>query len=268
MAGNKDNMRQAIKELLGLSNAQPEEAASSAAPAQEDGGMLDEKLYGAPEPPQTAAPEKPPVRPAAAERPPVRPAADEPPVRPAADDSLFFGGGFDTVQIPGDPFREEGSSSSGSTFIRPGATVIAVGVSIFGDIRAEGDVEILGKLKGNLEATGNVRILGKVLGDIKGDSVALLGCAVQGNITASASVTMDETAVLVGDLLANDLESNGKIKGNLQIARAAVFRTKAVLAGNVSAATISMSQGTRIQGSMRIDEDADTGSLFGSGLEI
>lgn len=266
MAGNKDNMRQAIKELLGLSNAQPEEAASSAAPVREDSGMLDETLYGAPEPPQAAAPEKPPVRPAE-ERPPVRP-VEEPPSRPAAEDSLFFGGGFESAQISGDPFREEGGSSSGSTFIRPGATVIAVGVSIFGDIRAEGDVEILGKLKGNLEATGNVRVLGKVLGDIKGDSVALLGCAVQGNITASASVTMDETAVLVGDLLANDLESNGKIKGNLQIARAAVFRTKAVLAGNVSAATISMSQGTRIQGSMRIDEDADTGSLFGSGLEI
>lgn len=152
-------------------------------------------------------------------------------------------------------------------FIRPGATVIAAGATFFGDIRAEGDVEVLGKVKGNLEATGNVRVLGKVLGDVKGEAVELQGCTVQGNITSTSFVSLDAGAMVVGDVLATDFESDGKVKGNLQIARAANFSSCALLAGNVIAATIVMAQGARVQGAVRIAEDPETNALFGE-LEI
>lgn len=152
-------------------------------------------------------------------------------------------------------------------FIRPGATVIAAGATFFGDIRAEGDVEVLGKLKGNLEATGNVRVVGKVLGDVKGEAVVLDGCTVQGNITSTSFVTLDAGAMVVGDVLATDFTSDGKVKGNLQIARAANFSSCALLAGNVIAATIMMAQGARVQGAVRIAEDPETNALFGE-LEI
>lgn len=163
---------------------------------------------------------------------------------------------------------EDDEDAVRAPFIRPNATVIAAGATFFGDLRAEGDVEVLGKLKGNLEATGNVRITGKVLGDVKGAAVVLAGCAVQGNITSTSSVSLDASAVVVGDVLATDIESDGKIKGNLQIARAATFFPGSVLAGNVTACTIAMNQGARIQGAMRIAEDPETNALFGDGLEI
>ncbi len=152
-------------------------------------------------------------------------------------------------------------------FIRPGATVIAAGATFFGDIRAEGDVEVLGKVKGNLEATGNIRVVGKVLGDVKGEAVVLEGCTVQGNITSTSYVTLDAGAMVVGDVLATDFDSDGKVKGNLQIARAATFSSCALLAGNVIAATIMMAQGAKVQGAVRIAEDPEANALFGE-LEI
>ena len=152
-------------------------------------------------------------------------------------------------------------------FIRPGATVIAAGATFFGDIRAEGDVEVLGKVKGNLEATGNIRVIGKVLGDVKGEAVVLEGCTVQGNITSTSYVTLDAGAMVVGDVLATDFDSDGKVKGNLQIARAATFSSCALLAGNVIAATIMMAQGAKVQGAVRIAEDPEANALFGE-LEI
>lgn len=152
-------------------------------------------------------------------------------------------------------------------FIRPGATVIAAGATFFGDIRAEGDVEVLGKVKGNLEATGNIRVVGKVLGDVKGEAVVLEGCTVQGNITSTSFVTLDVGAMVVGDVLATDFESDGKVKGNLQIARGATFSSCALLAGNVIAATIMMAQGAKVQGAVRIAEDPEANALFGE-LEI
>lgn len=152
-------------------------------------------------------------------------------------------------------------------FIRPGATVIAAGATFFGDIRAEGDVEVRGKLKGNLEATGNIRVAGKVLGDVKGDAVVLESGVIQGNITSTSYVTLDESSMVVGDVLATDIDDKGKVKGNLQIARAAVLSSTALLAGNVIAATIMMAQGAKVQGAIRTAEDPETNSLFGE-LEI
>ena len=110
-------------------------------------------------------------------------------------------------------------------------------------------------------------MVGKVLGDVKGEAVVLAGCSVQGNITSTSFVSVDEGSMVVGDVLATDFESSGRVKGNLQIARAATFATTALLAGNVIAGTIVMNQGARVQGAVRIAEDPETNSLFGD-LEI
>lgn len=216
---------------------------------------------------------------------PEAPKAEEPPRKAAAPvepRSFFPFGGGDRAKEPifvskaqpepepiteEEPFSFESFEPEQPPFIRPGATVIAAGATFFGDIRAEGDVEVLGKLKGNLEATGNVRVVGKVLGDVKGEAVILDGCTVQGNITSTSFVSIDAGAMVVGDVLATDIDCDGKVKGNLQIARAANLSTCALLAGNVIAATIMMAQGARVQGAVRIAEDPETNSLFGE-LEI
>lgn len=174
------------------------------------------------------------------------------------DDSLFpFG-------MP----EEEPAPEPAGPAYNPNLTVVSAGTSLFGDIRSEGEVQIDGKLKGNLEATGSVRITGKVLGDVKGGSVELIGCAVQGNITAAALVRLDQGTIVVGDIIAADLETDGKIKGSVQVEHSAAFHPNAVLAGNVTASLVSMSQGAKIQGAVRISEDSETNALFGDKLEI
>ena len=321
MGGNKDNMRQAMKELLGLVGFGPEDG--------EEAKPVERK----PEP-KSVAPERPKVQeqPVAQERPkveppvmqekpkaPERPVAQQPKierepaverketVRPAAPaykapepkaseveleetrqkvastvERSFFPFGKPKAKepvyeesytppvverFPVEDFSAVGEEPIRPPFIRPGATVIAAGATFFGDIRAEGDVEVLGKVKGNLEATGNIRVVGKVLGDVKGEAVVLEGCTVQGNITSTSYVTLDAGAMVVGDVLATDFESDGKVKGNLQIARAATFSSCALLAGNVIAATIMMAQGAKVQGAVRIAEDPEANALFGE-LEI
>lgn len=328
MASNKENMRQAMKELLGLVGMTKEEKVEETfetdlnATRQEVAQTVEKTLHQEPpveitveprveprkEPVRPAAPRMSEPQPAPAPRPQVQhipqpepapefkaaphaePAAEaEPRVESRTVRSGLFGFGravtpppaptpaasIPTPPVPvAEPKQEpvmpamDEDEQVRAPFIRPNATVIAAGASFFGDLRVEGDVEVLGKLKGNLEATGNVRITGKVLGDVKGAAIQLNGCAVQGNITSTSSVALDSSAMVVGDVLATDIESDGKIKGNLQIARAAIFFPAAVLAGNVTACTISMNQGARIQGAMRIAEDPETNALFGDGLDI
>lgn len=300
MGGNKENMRQAMKELLGLVGFGPDEEVMAAptneqpAAEKEPAPVVTREIPVVEEKPRVE--EKPKVEPVAEPRVETKatPVMEEKPAASAADmeetrkqvaatvERGFFGFGKPKQPEPEPTFEEVKAETVPETepyfasqeepvqkppFIRPGATVIAAGATFFGDIRAEGDVEVLGKLKGNLEATGNIRIAGKVLGDVKGSEVVLEGCTVQGNITSSSKVSLDESAMVVGDVLASDVLSAGKIKGNLQIGRAATFGATALLAGNVIAATIMMAQGAKVQGAVRIAEDPETNSLFGE-LEI
>lgn len=286
MGENRDNMRQAMKELLGLVGFGPEEGSSKPEQEEQARPVAAETTTAT----RTATVEQPrPEQPKVEEKPAVAQATDlEDTQRKVATtvERSFFGFGRDKEKEKTPEFGEVKAEEVPETkpyfvdwenpvetqtqkppFIRPGATVIAAGATFFGDIRAEGDVEVLGKLKGNLEATGNIRVAGKVLGDVKGESVILEGCTVQGNITSTAGLVLDEAAMVIGDVLAADLETKGKIKGNLQIARSANFGTTALLAGNVIAATIVMAQGARVQGAVRIAEDPETNGLFGE-LEI
>lgn len=288
MGENRENMRQAMKELLGLVGFGPEEEAprsgEAADPVRPAGETVTATRTATVEQPRV---EKVPEQPRVAEKPAVAQATDLEDTQKKVATTVersFFGFGRDKEKektpefgevkvetIPEtDPYFagwEKTEEPQRPPFIRPGATVIAAGATFFGDIRAEGDVEVLGKLKGNLEATGNIRVVGKVLGDVKGEAVILEGCTVQGNITSTSGLVLDEAAMVIGDVLASDLESKGKIKGNLQITRAANFGTTALLAGNVIAATIVMAQGARVQGAVRIAEDPETNGLFGE-LEI
>lgn len=291
MGGNKDNMRQAMKELLGLVGFGPEPEAESQGKAEVVETPVTERP-AAVERPVTAEAPKVEREPAVERKEQPKPVAEATAESTDLEDTRrkvattversFFSFGSKEKEKEKEPvaavreekpytppvqdFRAEDDSVR-APFIRPGATVIAAGATFFGDIRAEGDVEVLGKLKGNLEATGNVRVVGKVLGDVKGEAVVLDGCTVQGNITSTSYVTLDAGAMVVGDVLATDFTSDGKVKGNLQIARAATFSSCALLAGNVIAATIVMAQGARVQGAVRIAEDPETNSLFGE-LEI
>ena len=134
----------------------------------------------------------------------------------------------------------------------PGLTTIAKGTVIIGEINADGDVELLGSVKGKVSSQGDIRANGKVIGDLIGRDIELVACAVQGNIVASGLVTVDGDSVVIGDVKGENFCLDGKIKGNVSIEKEAKFQPKAILAGNVTTASIAMSQGAKIQGEVNI----------------
>jgi cytoskeletal protein CcmA (bactofilin family) len=134
----------------------------------------------------------------------------------------------------------------------PGVTTIAKGTVIVGEINTNGDVELLGSVKGKIASKGDIRANGKVIGDLLGKDIALVSCGVQGNVIASGLVTIDEDSVVIGDVTCENFCLDGKIKGNVSVEKEAKFKPKAILAGNVTTAMIAMSQGAKIQGEVNI----------------
>lgn len=143
------------------------------------------------------------------------------------------------------PHIQPGSSGGG-------VTTIARGTVIIGEINADGDVELLGSVKGKIASQGDIKANGKVIGDLIGKDIELIACAVQGNIIASGLVTVDGDSVVVGDVKGENFCLDGKIKGNVNVEKEARFQPKAILAGNVTTTSIAMSQGAKIQGEVNI----------------
>lgn len=148
------------------------------------------------------------------------------------------------------------------------ATVISRSMVIVGEITSSGSVDIYGDVKGSVKTDGDIKATGKIIGDMAGDSFILNGCTIQGNITAKGSVTVGLNTVIVGDIIADSIKLNGKVKGNLTIAKMSEFLESALLAGDVHSQTISMSQGAKLHGNVSVALDSSQSekefdSIFG-----
>jgi len=150
-----------------------------------------------------------------------------------------------------------------------GVTTIAKGTVIIGEINAMGDVELLGSVKGRVSSQGDIKVIGKVIGDLAGRDIELTACAVQGNIYATGMVNVDGDSVVIGDVKGENFCLDGKIKGNVTVEKEAKFQTKAILAGNVTTASIAMSQGAKIQGEVNIPlSEKETNMTFDVDIKI
>lgn len=74
------------------------------------------------------------------------------------------------------------------------------------------------------------------------------GASMQGCIHSKGQVQIDRDSLLLGDISAQYLDLNGKLKGNVDCGGKAEFKTDAIMIGNVTAATITVLDGATIQG--------------------
>ena len=148
------------------------------------------------------------------------------------------------------------------------ATVISRSMVIVGEITSSGDIDIYGDVKGSVKTDGDIKATGKVIGDMAGNSLTLNGCTIQGNITAQGSVIIGTNTVVVGDIIADSIRLNGKVKGNLTISKMSEFLENALLVGDVHSQTISMNQGAKLHGNVSVALDSSQSekefdSIFG-----
>ena len=148
-------------------------------------------------------------------------------------------------------------------------TTIMKGSVIIGEIHAEEDLDLQGSVKGKITAKGKIRAMGKVVGDLTGHDIELADCAIQGNIVARGTLTMDNESVVIGDVMCKEFCLDGKIKGNVTAENEAKFLPRAILSGNVKAASIAMSQGAKIKGEINIPlSDNEDDLPFGMEISI
>ncbi len=157
--------------------------------------------------------------------------------------SQGFGGG----NVPPAPPSYGGNEDS-PYYETEETTIISRNTIITGNVRSFANVTIDGSVKGDVRITKNINVAGKVVGDVECNDTIMTGASMQGNLASKGRVQMDRDTIILGDIAAQYLDLNGKIKGNVDIGGKAEFKTDAIVMGNITASTITVLDGATIQG--------------------
>lgn len=254
----KDNFNQAVKELLkrdGLVSSDggkppkseldriletPEDADMAGGP---DSGYPQDEGYPAP-----GAGAPPPAMPE--NRSPFY-SSDVAPIGGNPASSRRYGGGMPPSGGGVPPVSPPQNSSPGAEppyFETEETTVISRNTIVDGNIRSFANISVEGSVKGNVQITKNANLSGKIVGDLSCNSAVLQGSAMQGNISSKGQVLMDKDSLILGDIAAQYLDMNGKVKGNVEVNGKAEFKADAIIIGNINASTLSVLDGANIQG--------------------
>lgn len=161
-----------------------------------------------------------------------------------------YGGGTPPTppRVPNNPPPRFGGGNDTPYYETEETTIISRNTIIDGNIRSFANINIDGSVKGDVRITKDINVTGKVVGDIECNNSVMSGASMQGNIASKGQVQLDRDSILLGDISAQYLDMNGKIKGNIDIGGKAEFKTDAVILGNITASTITVLDGATIQG--------------------
>lgn len=135
---------------------------------------------------------------------------------------------------------------------REPVTVIAPGTVIRGSIQSDTDMELYGEVQGDIITSKNLKLKGRIQGNATGGNVELYSIRMVGNITASGTAELDAESEVEGDVIAESLILNGKIRGNVQVSKRLSLEGSAVICGKVTAERLSVDEGAIIQGEIVI----------------
>ncbi|WP_326974580.1 bactofilin family protein [Caproicibacter sp. BJN0012] len=133
-------------------------------------------------------------------------------------------------------------------------TVISSGTTITGDMKSDGNIEMMGTMTGSILTSGNVKINGKQVRDVQGAGIDLFACTVRGSLNAADEVNVDSDSVIVGDIKCGNLTIDGKLKGNVHVMGNVCCQGNSVIIGDITSTTITVSSGAKLKGKVEISD--------------
>lgn len=147
----------------------------------------------------------------------------------------------------------------------PGADKISMNVSVIGksmvvdgNIVSESPIAVKGTVNGNVTTTSDMGVSGLINGDIKAENVDFKNAAIKGDTIANSEVNVSNRAVVIGDIYADRMVVDGKVKGNITTTNSLFFKANALMVGAIVAGGINMEDGSRVDASITLTNKAVT----------
>ena len=130
------------------------------------------------------------------------------------------------------------------------SSYLAPSMEIEGCIKAKGDIEIAGALKGDITSEGAVTVRFSVDGSISAKYLQLIDCTINGDITVSENVAVNEKSTVNGNITAKSVSCSGKVNGDISAEDTVALEPTAYIVGDITAAGLSVANGAVIKGKL------------------
>lgn len=133
--------------------------------------------------------------------------------------------------------------------VSAGTSIIGLDTEIVGTISSKGNIEILGAVKGDVTAKGNILVQGSVEGNLEADSIIAKGGSVHSTtIKVKSDFQVGKDSEIVGNITSGTITVNAKVNGNIEIKDTCSINEDAVVVGDIVAKNLSIQLGAAISG--------------------
>lgn len=126
--------------------------------------------------------------------------------------------------------------------------VIPKGTVIKGNIEMTGKLEMNGEIQGNIKSNDTIELCGEVKGNLDVKELRARDSFIEGQIICESNANIQENTVVLGDIIAQNLQVEGAIQGNLDVKGSITLGDKAIVDSEIKAQTIEVSEGAAING--------------------
>lgn len=129
---------------------------------------------------------------------------------------------------------------------------ISQNTSIQGNITSSESLVIQGVVRGDVISETQILLQGKVQGTVRCKNLLLQGGAVEGNLHVTGDLILDNETVVIGDLFAQNIYIEGKVKGQIVAAEKVALQGQCFVVGDITGGSFVMDPGSKLNGFVKI----------------
>lgn len=125
---------------------------------------------------------------------------------------------------------------------------ITAGMTINGDIKSQGSLELVGTVHGNINVAGKMSITGIIEGNSQAAEIYAESAKITGEVRSMGTVKVGQETVVIGNIFATSAVIAGAVKGDIDVHGPVVLDTTAIVMGNVKSKSVQINNGAVIEG--------------------
>lgn len=142
----------------------------------------------------------------------------------------------------------ENSAVSGNKRVVDEVSVLTDSMIINGNIATEGALDVRGSIVGNVEALGKLNITGAIQGNSQASEIYAEGARITGELRSAGSIKVGQSTVIIGNIYACSAVIAGAVKGDIDVKGPVILDSSAIVMGDIKSKSVQINNGAVIEG--------------------
>jgi cytoskeletal protein CcmA (bactofilin family) len=143
------------------------------------------------------------------------------------------------------------------------SAVISSTMSVKGDVELDTSLVLNGKVYGNIKCNDLIEATfgSYIEGNVEAKSVKFTGSELKGNITIEDFLEANNQSKVLGNIIARRVEISGQVNGEINASDSIVLKNTAIVKGDLISASISIEAGAQLDGKVVTVNDSSRKSV-------